>query len=156
MLSQDIIRYVELHRAMGFKFRTQHSLLKNFSIFASQKGDAYVYTQTVLDWAARAPSPPQRHNRLATVRRFALAMQAEDVHHQVPPADVFGREWFKRRTPYIYTREQIARLINAAAQLPPKGSRRRIRRYSDCSRQPACVFRKLWRLTSKTSPTMGY
>lgn len=122
MLSQDIIRYVELHRAMGFKFRTQHLLLRNFSRFAAQRGDPYVRTQTVLDWAAQAPSLPQRHNRLATVRRFALAMQAEDAHHQVPPADVFGREWFKRRTPHIYTHEQIARLINAAAQLPPKDS----------------------------------
>lgn len=122
MLSQDIIRYVELHRTMGFKFRSQHSLLRSFARFAEQQGDWYVCTQTVLDWAAQAPSPPQRHNRLATVRRFALAMQAEHARHQVPPADVFGHEWFKRRIPHIYTREQIASLINAAAQLPPKGS----------------------------------
>jgi integrase len=122
MLSQDVNRYVELHRVMGFKFRTQHSLLRNFVRFADQHGDSHVRTPTVLDWAAQAPSPPQRHNRLATVRRFALAMQTEDARHQVPPADVFGREWFKRRIPHIYTREEIARLINAAAQLPPTGS----------------------------------
>jgi integrase len=122
MLSQDVIRYVELHRAMGFKFRIQHSLLRSFARFADQHGDPYVCTQTVLDWAAQAPSPPQRHNRLATVRRFALALHAEDSRHQVPPADVFGREWFKRRTPHIYTHEQIAGLINAATQLPPQGS----------------------------------
>jgi integrase len=122
MLSQDVIRYVELHRALGFKFRAQHSLLRNFARFAEQQGDSHVCTQTVLNWAAQAPSPPQRHNRLATVRRFALAMQAEDARHQVPPADVFGHEWFKRRIPHIYTLEQIASLINAAAQLPPKDS----------------------------------
>jgi integrase len=122
MLSQDVNRYIELHRVMGFKFRTQHSLPRNFVRFADQHGDSHVCTHTVLDWAAQAPSPPQRHNRLATVRRFALAMQAEDARHQVPPADVFGREWFKRRIPHIYTREQIARLINAAALLPPTGS----------------------------------
>jgi integrase len=109
---------------MGFKFRTQYSLLRNFARYADQHREPYVCTQTALDWASQAPSPPQRHNRLATVRRFAQAMHAEDVHHQVPPADVFGREWFKRRTPHIYTPEEIANLINAAAQLPPAGSLR--------------------------------
>jgi integrase len=122
MLIDHITRYVELHRVMGFKFRIQRSLLRHFARFADQQGDQYVSTETAIAWAAQAPSRPQRLNRLATVRRFALAMQAEDSRHQVPPTAVFGREWFRRRTPYIYTREEIGLLINAAAQLPPKGS----------------------------------
>jgi integrase len=122
MLTEDVRRYVELHRSIGFKFRTQCLLLKSFANFASQQGDTIVRTQTAIDWAARAPSPPQRHNRLATVRRFALAMQAEDPHHEVPPDEVFGRQYFRRQTPHIYTTEQIAHLIGAAAALPPKDS----------------------------------
>lgn len=103
MLSQDATRYLELHRAMGFKFRIQGSLLRNFVAFAEPRGDEFVRTQSVLHWAAQAPSPPQRRNRLLTVRRFALAMQAEDERHQIPPADALGRESFKRCTPYIYS-----------------------------------------------------
>jgi integrase len=122
MLSQDATRYLELQRAMGFKFRIQGSLLRSFVAFAEIRGDEFVCTQSVLDWAAQAPSPPQRRNRLLTVRRFALAVQAEDERHQIPPADAFGRESFKRSAPYIYSQEDIARLLGAAAQLKPKDS----------------------------------
>lgn len=122
MLSQDVARYVDLHRAVGFKFRTQDALLRNFVAFAEACGDEFVRVDRVLDWAARAPSPPQRRNRLATVRRFALAMQAEDVRYQVPAAYALGRGWFERRVPYIYTPDEIARLIHAASRLTPVGS----------------------------------
>ena len=90
MLSQALTRYVDLHRSLGFRFRTQHSLLRNFVAFAEPHGDEFVRVGRVLDWAARAPSPPQRRNRLLTVRRFALAMQAEDPRHEIPAADALG------------------------------------------------------------------
>lgn len=126
MLSKLVERHVDLHRAMGFKFRSQRLLLKSFANFAEQRGDHFVVIQTAIDWAARAPSPPQRHNRLATVRRFALAMHAEDSRHRVPSGEVFGRQWFKRRTPYIYTRQELSRLLRAASELPPPKSVRPI------------------------------
>jgi integrase len=122
MLSQDLTRYVDLHRSLGFKFRIQHSLLRNFVAFAEAQGDELVRVDRVLAWAAQAPSPPQRRNRLLTVRRFALAMQAEDARHEVPAADALGHGRFERRIPHIYRPDEIARLIQAAAQLQPAGS----------------------------------
>jgi integrase len=122
MLSQDLTRYVDLHRSLGFKFRIQHSLLRNFVAFAEAQGDEFVRAARVLGWAARAPSPPQRRGRLLTVRRFALAMQAEDVRHEVPAAGALGNGTFERRTPHIYRPNEIARLMRAAAQLEPAGS----------------------------------
>lgn len=122
MLSTDVARYVNLQRTMGFKFRTQHSLLRSFATFAEAAGDAVVRAGRVLDWAARAPSPAQRRSRLLTVRRFALAMQAEDGRHEVPAADALGRGRCERRTPHIYTPDEIARLLRAAGGMPPAGS----------------------------------
>jgi integrase len=122
MLSQDLTRYVDLHRSLGFRFRIQHSLLQNFVTFAEAQGDEFVCVDRVLDWAARAPSPPQRRNRLLMVRRFALAMQAEDVRHEVPAADALGHRRFERRIPHIYRPDEIARLMRAAARLQPAGS----------------------------------
>ena len=122
MLSQDLTRYVDLHRSLGFKFRIQHSLLRNFVAFAEAQGDELVRVDRVLAWAAQAPSPPQRRDRLLTVRRFALAMQAEDARHEVPAADALGHGRFERRIPHIYRPDEIARLIQAAAQLQPAGS----------------------------------
>src|SRR5215469_9044656 len=72
-----------------------------------------------LGWA---PSPPQRRNRLSTVRRFAMALHAEDRCHELPPADAFGRGWFERRVPHVYRPDEIAALIKAAAELKPSGS----------------------------------
>jgi integrase len=49
-------------------------------------------------------------------------MRAEDIRHQVPPADAFGQTNYQRRNPYIYTAGEIVSLLSAAAQLGPCGS----------------------------------
>ncbi len=121
-----INRYVELHRAMGFKYRIQNCLLQNFSAFAAKHGDTYVRCKTVLDWAKEAPSPAQRRNRLLTVRRFAITMKAEDKRYEVPPPDVFGRETFRRRIPHILSTEELKRLLISASKLKPENSIRPI------------------------------
>jgi integrase len=59
---------------------------------------------------------------LLTVRRFALAMRAENPRHQVSAADALGHAVAKRRWPYIYSVDEIARLLCAAAALDPAGS----------------------------------
>ena len=121
MLNHDMARYVELQRAMGFKFRVQHALLRSFVAFAEAAGDAFVRVDRVLDWAVRAPSPAQRRNRLLTVRRFALAMRAEDARYEIPAVEALGGRCRKRRIPHIYTPDEITRLVRAAARMPPQG-----------------------------------
>lgn len=122
MLSHDLQRHTDLHRALGFKFRTQHALLRLFVAHAEGLGDEVVNSNRVIDWAAQAPSAAQRRNRLLMVRRFALALRAEDSRHEVPPADAFGTSGPRRRKPYIYAPEEIARLLAAAARLGPPAS----------------------------------
>lgn len=122
MLSRDVERYVQLQRIVGFKFRTAGILLRSFAAFAEAHGDETVRSSRVVDWAARAPSQHQRRNRLLTVRRFALAMQAEDPRHEVPAADALGRGRYQRRRSHIYADEDIARLMSAASRLRPAGS----------------------------------
>jgi len=122
MLSQDLNRYVNLRRSLGFRFGIQNSLLRNFVAFAESGGDEFVRIDRVLDWAARAPSPASSRIRLLTVRRFALAMQAEDIRYEVPAVDAVGRATFQRRSPHIYGSNEITGLMGAAAQLKPAGS----------------------------------
>ena len=90
MLNQDLERYVDGKRSLGFKFRSQSVQLRSFVAFAEERGDRYVRSARVLAWAAEAPSPEHRRNRLLTVRRFGLAMRAESARHQVPAADALG------------------------------------------------------------------
>ena len=122
MLSDNLARHVALHDALGFRFRTQRLLLRNFVRFAELRGDRFINTARVLTWAVQAPSPEQRRNRLLNVRRFAIAMHAEDARHEVPAADALGRGLFRRKLPYIYSADEIQRLLAAAASLPPAGT----------------------------------
>ena len=126
MLSDDISRYVELRRSLGFKIRLAACLLRRYAEFAEARGDMFVQSRTVVDWAAEAPSAPQRSERLSVVRRFARHVHAEDKHHEVPPARAFGRPPRLRRMPHIYTPEEVQRLLRAAAQLTPAESIRPI------------------------------
>jgi integrase len=124
MMRKELARYIGLKRSLGFRFRCQHGLLKGFVAFAAERGDRYVKTAHVLEWAALAPSPAQRRCRLLIVRRFALAMHAENIRHQIPASDALGGADFRRPSPYIYNAEEIARLIKAASALEPKGTLR--------------------------------
>ena len=122
MLSEDLDRHISLHHALGFKFRTQSLLLRNYVAYAEARGDQLISADRVLAWAVEAPSPEQRRNRLLEVRRFAIAMYAEDERHEVPAADALGRGLHTRRIPYIYSPEDIRRLMAAAASLAPAGT----------------------------------
>lgn len=123
MLTPLVDDYLALRHAAGFQLRVQEVHLRNFVKFATERADAFVRTQTALDWAALAPSAGQRGHRLDVVRIFARYARIEDSRHEVPPVGVFS----SRRPPYrpfIFTSEQIRQVLEYAAKLPPTGSLR--------------------------------
>lgn len=122
MLNRAMERYVEINRAAGFKFAEQHSILKCFVEFAAEAGDEFLHIDRISKWVALTPSARRRRTKLLTIRRFALAAQAEDSRHEVPAVDAFGRATAERPSPYIYTAEEISRLLQAAGQMPTQGS----------------------------------
>jgi len=124
MLSEVVNRHIELYRSMGFKYKVQAYMLHSFADFAQGRCEEFVQTDSVLEWAASAPSVRQRHDRLLTIRRLACSLNAEDKRHQVPPTDFFGRARKSRRTCHIFTPDEIGRLLRAASDLPPTGSMR--------------------------------
>ena len=124
MLSEAVNRHIELFRSMGFKYKVQAYMLHSFADFAQGRSEEFIQTDSVLEWAASAPSVRQRHDRLLTVRRLACALNAEDKRHQVPPTDFFGRARKSRRTCHIFTPDEIDRLLRAASHLTPPGSMR--------------------------------
>ena len=116
---------MDLKRSLGFKFQNQNILFRGFVVRRRARRRVHAGAR-VLAWAARAPSPEHRRNRLLTVRRFALALHAENARHEDPAADALGRATSKRRPPYIYRSDEIVRLMRAAAPLKPPGSIRPI------------------------------
>jgi integrase len=121
VLNQDVERYATLQRTLGYKFVKQSRSLQHFAAYAMAHGDEFVRVERVLAWAAQSPSAQRRRRLVAQVRRFALAMHAENPRHEVPPRDCVGRAKVARRLPYIYTADDIDRIMRAAHQMPTKG-----------------------------------
>lgn len=115
MIGVAVASYVALRRATGYAFRSEGALLKSFATFAERRGEAFVRTPIVIEWAGLARSLHQRARRLGQVIRFAKHVRAEDARHEIPPA-IFGAEKRSRPTPYILSPDQIRRLIHAASQ----------------------------------------
>jgi integrase len=123
MLRAIVERHVALHLATGYLFRKQRILLRDYARFAEDRGEAVVVATTTLEWAAKGASAGTCQGRLAVVRRFARLMHAEDPRHEVPPAGAFGPP-APRRTPYIFSPQEICDLLKAAGALGPMGSLR--------------------------------
>lgn len=115
MLTDDVERYLSLRRTLGFKLRNVSGNLRAFARFAADRGDTHVRAATAVAWATEAPSPAARHVRLRNVVNLARFLRAEDPVHEVP-SNLFPAPK-QRPVPYIYTHEEIARLIGAAQQL---------------------------------------
>jgi integrase/recombinase XerD len=115
--------YLALRRATGFAMSNAEYLLKSFAAFAAERRQTNVETQTAIDWAALGPSVAQRDARLKAVCRFVRHVRVEDTKHELPPADHFGARK-RRRTPHIYTADEICRLVEAALRLRPMGGLR--------------------------------
>lgn len=116
MLSDEITRYVALHRATGFKFKIQACLLQHFLRHATARGEDHVSVESAMAWASTAPSSRSRGDRLQVVRRFARAMVAENPRHEVPPRLPFGPPR-TRPQPFLFTPAQVDEVLRSAAAL---------------------------------------
>jgi hypothetical protein len=114
--------YLGLRRATGFAMSNAEYLLKSFAVFAAERGQSHVHTQTAIDWAALGPSVSQRDARLKAVCRFVRHVRIEDDRHELPPANHFGARK-RRRPPHIYSAAELDRLIEAALRLRPRLAR---------------------------------
>lgn len=121
MLRRDMERYVALQRASGFVFNEQARVLDSYVTFAASADDIFVRTARVLAWSRRAASAQRRRTLLLTVRRFALALTAEDPRHEVPSSDLLPRAKRARQQPYIYSAAEIGALVNCAGEVATRG-----------------------------------
>ncbi len=115
MLAQAVESYLTVRRACGFKLKSQGNLLRSFAIYSDDRGKHHVCSEVAIEWAGLTPSIHQRARRLGNVIRFARYIRAEDQAHELPQA-VFGSEKRMRPTPYIFSQDNIQRLVQAASQ----------------------------------------
>ncbi len=117
MLSEDADRYIALRRTLGYKLVKAARHLQAFTAFADRQGDTHIRTATALSWVrAIGQTEGARDRRLGDVARFARFLHAEDTRHEVPPSNLFIVRT-TRPVPYIYTPDEIARMLDAAGEL---------------------------------------
>jgi integrase len=122
-MNNAVAAYLALRHAAGFKMANAEYLLESFARFAAERNETHVRKQTAIDWAAQGESRACRNERLKAVCRFARHVCIEDDRHELPPANYF-RCAQTRRMPYIYSSDEIGRLLKAAGRLRPRSAMR--------------------------------
>jgi integrase/recombinase XerD len=118
-LRQALDDYLALRHAMGFKLHEAHRLLPHFVAFLERHGAVFVTTDWAVRWATQPPhvQPAEWARRLRLVRGFAQYHSTLDPRTEIPPPEVLPYR-HPRRSPYLYSEAEIARLLAAARHLP--------------------------------------
>ena len=108
-----------LRHAMGFKLHEAHRLWPHVVAFLARHGAVFVTTDWAVRWATPPPhvQPAAWARRLRLVRGFAQYHRTLDPRTELPPPEVLPYR-HPRRSPYLYSAAEIARLLAAARHLP--------------------------------------
>jgi len=111
--------YLSLRRGLGFKLREAGKRLLDFVTFLEQHRASYITQALALAWAQQPVRVQPGHwaRRLSFVRGFALHRSATDPRTQIPSQGLLPFQP-KRARPYLYSGDEIRRLLRAALNMP--------------------------------------
>jgi integrase len=117
-LDQALADYLKLRRSLGYKLQRTEKLLRQFIGYLEIAGAQTVTVDNALAWACLPGNGESCWwtHRLSAVRGFAIYLHTLDATAEVPPADLLP--WRQHRaSPYLYSDEDVAALIEAATTL---------------------------------------
>ena len=123
MLAHAVESYLAVRRACGFELDAVGKHLRSFATYSDARAKPHICSATAIEWAGLARSLAERARLLGEVVRFARYVHAEDPHHEIPPP-AFGSENRRRPVPFIFSRQDVERLVQAAFQPVYHGLRR--------------------------------
>jgi integrase/recombinase XerD len=117
-LPAELDRYLAVRRSLGHDLRTAERILRRFVTFAVAQGEDCVGTALFLRWQAAFGAAGRQTwaARLTVVRLFAQWLHGLDPSHEVPPQGLLPYRQ-RRPRPYIYSEDQIRRIVEVAAEL---------------------------------------
>lgn len=122
-LRQAMEEYLAMRRGLGFKLQEAGLRLKDFVSFMEERRARRITSALALTWAQR-PHDVQAviwTQRLGVVRDFARYLSAFEPRTEVPPAGLLPHR-YRRRAPYLYTDQEIQKILAATLDLyPPSG-----------------------------------
>jgi integrase len=111
--------YLGYRRALGYALRIEGGMLLNFARFADREGHRGPLTSDLAIRWARLPANADRlywARRIEVLIGFARYCKIFDPQTEIPPRHLFGPA-HRRKTPYIYSCQQLEGLLSAARQL---------------------------------------
>jgi integrase len=114
-LPQAVEDYLELRRGLGFKLREYGECLHEFVSFLAERGAGHITSTLAVEYCCRRKheKPISWARRLITIRGFAQYRLAADPATEVPHRRLLPFR-SKRARPYLYTHDEIARLLHSA------------------------------------------
>jgi integrase/recombinase XerD len=118
-LSNALTEYLKLRRDFGYKLDRLETRLRRFLSFLDEKGTSHITTALALQFATEQKqwAPRTKIGYLCAVRGFAQYLAGMDPTIEVPPPGLF-KPALSRFRPYIYSEEEIRRLLAAALRIP--------------------------------------
>ena len=120
-LHQALQDYLAMRRALGYKLYTDGIALTSFVSFMEQHHKNIISTKLALAWATlpSTAQPAWLAKRLSMVRVFARYCRVMDSRSEVPPCGLLPMQC-QRRTPYLFSDDNIQQLLQASLQLDRK------------------------------------
>ncbi|MEJ2607802.1 MAG: tyrosine-type recombinase/integrase [Anaerolineales bacterium] len=123
-LRQAVHEYLRMRRNLGFQLREAGKALLDFVTFMEHNRATYITEALALAWALQPANVQPAHwaRRLSFVRGFAHYRSASDPRTLIPPAGLLPFQP-KRARPYLYSDEEVERLLRAARDMPHRYER---------------------------------
>jgi integrase len=118
-LRQELDRYLAVRRSLGYDLGTSARILRRFIDFAEGQNAEHVRTDLFLRWqqAYGHANGQIWAARFGIVRLFAQWLHGLDPAHETLPRGLMPNRG-RRSRPYIYSEEEVANIVAAAAELP--------------------------------------
>ena len=118
-LREAVHDYIDMRRNLGFKMNGTRRGLLAFVAFMESRQAPFVTVELALEWALQPENvqPARRAQRLSYVRVFARHRKVADPRTEIPSPALLPFQP-KRARPYLYSDEEIRKLLQAALDMP--------------------------------------
>lgn len=120
-LARHVKDYLRLRRSLGFKLEREGTILPDLIAFVERAGSDTLTADLAIAWAQlpTGVNPVTWTHRLGAARGFAAYLKTIDPATEVPPREVFAGQG-ERPAPYLWSNDDIDRLLEAARALQPQ------------------------------------
>jgi len=117
-LHQAVKDYLALRRSLGFKLKEYGDCLHEFVSFLKEQGVPHITNKLAVEYATQRQDekPVSWSRRLGIIRGFARYRIGADPRTEIPPVGLLKFR-SRRARPYLYSEDEIHRLLEAALKI---------------------------------------